>query len=133
MQVFLPYSDFVKSVSCLDPKRLGNQIYREALTLIKGGWRNHPASKIWFNHKYALAKYCIAGLDELSRRGRYYHRHYQFFLNILNNEVDTGNPRCVGIEEFHSSHRAALLFKDFNWYSQFGWKEEPKIDYIWPI
>ena len=68
MQVFLPYPDFAKSVECLDPSRLGNQIYREALTLIKGGWKHHPASKMWANHKHALAKYWIAGLDELLKR-----------------------------------------------------------------
>ena len=38
MQVFLSYPDFEKSVQCLDSKRLGNQIYRECLIIIRGGW-----------------------------------------------------------------------------------------------
>jgi hypothetical protein len=29
-------------------------------------------------------------------------------------------------------HRAALLAKDPAWYGQYGWKEEPKIEYWWP-
>jgi hypothetical protein len=36
-------------------------------------------------------------------------------------------------EDFYSSHRSALLYKNYGWYSQFGWKEEPKLDYIWPV
>lgn len=42
MQVFLPYPDLRASVSCLDPKRLGNQVYREAKTLISGGCTTTP-------------------------------------------------------------------------------------------
>ena len=41
-QVFLPSPDLRASVCCLDPKRLGNQIYREAKTLITGGWTETP-------------------------------------------------------------------------------------------
>jgi hypothetical protein len=42
-------------------------------------------------------------------------------------------PMWLGDEKFHASHRAALLAKDFKWYSQFGWTETPRIEYIWPI
>jgi hypothetical protein len=45
---------------------------------------------------------------------------------------ETENPPWLGIEEFHSSHRAALLAKDYDWYSQWGWVEKPVIDYWWP-
>lgn len=131
MQVFLPYVDFVESVRCLDPSRLGNQIYREGLTLIKGGWKHHPASKIWANHKHALAQYCLAGLDELDRRGRHYPHHRLFFLNILNSTIDTGNPICVGNESFHASHRSNLLRKNPLWYGKFGWKESSDLPYVW--
>ena len=41
-------------------------------------------------------------------------------------------PGWFGNEDFHSAHRAALLAKDFNYYSKFCWKEEPGINYIWP-
>jgi len=35
----------------------------------------------------------------------------------------------------HSSHRAALLFKDYDYYSQFGWEEKPATSSstLWPI
>lgn len=42
-------------------------------------------------------------------------------------------PPWLRNESFHTSHRAALLAKDPEWYGQFGWIEEPKIEYVWPI
>lgn len=133
MQVFLPSPDFQTSVSCLDPKRLGNQIYREALTLIRGGWQNHPVSRMWANYKHALAKYALFGLEELTRRGRHYPIHIETFKQYLKEFPDTGLPPFVGNEKFHSSHRASLLFKNPEWYGKFGWKEEPKIDLFYPL
>jgi hypothetical protein len=32
----------------------------------------------------------------------------------------------------HATHRAALLWKDPDWYEQFGWIEKPVMDYYWP-
>lgn len=131
MQVFLPYASFEQSVACLDPSRLGNQIYREGLTLIRGGWVNHPAAKIWAPHKRALAKYCLDGLAELFTRGRDYPHWVEFFSQIYNNEPDTGLPKCVGNEAFHASHRSNLLRKDPVWYSKFGWTEPDNLPYLW--
>ena len=146
MQVFLPYPDLRASVCCLDPKRLGNQIYREAKTLITGGWPNHPAAKIWTNHRGALAAYSMAGLNELRRRGRAYPQWEEFFIEILWDEMrkegvscanDLSLPPIIGYEPFHAGHRAALLAKDPEWYSQFGWTETPepdtKLAYIWKL
>lgn len=70
MQVFMPYPDLNQSVCCLDDKRLGNQVYREGLTLLRGGWKNHPVAKIWENHKPCLAQYCLYGLEELIKRNK---------------------------------------------------------------
>lgn len=137
MQVFMPYPDLKTSVCCLDPKRLGNQIYREAKTLISGGWPNHPAAKIWANHKHALATYCLFGLEELRERGRYYPKWYDYFAAWARDTPDTGLPPIIGYEAFHSGHRAALLAKAPAWYSQFGWTEIPEPDtkkaYIWSL
>lgn len=136
MQVFLPTADLA-SVAMLDPARLGNQIYREAKTLITGGWPNHPAAKLWAGHRRALADYCLLGLEELTRRGRHYERWYQFFGEIYLHTPDTGLPPIIGNERFHAGHRAALLAKNPSWYSQFGWAETPEPDtkkaYIWSI
>lgn len=131
MQVFLPYPSFEQSTACLDPLRLGNQIYREALTLVRGGWPHHPVSKMWTNHKHALAKYCLTGLEELDRRGRHYPHWQSYFAEVMVNNPDTGLPKCVGNDVFHASHRSNLLRKDPVWYSKFGWTETPDLPYVW--
>ena len=144
MQVFLPHPDFALSVQCLDPKRLGNQIYRECLTLIRGGWPNHPVARMWADYKPALATYALCGLAELSRRGRYYPHWAAFFEGILTDwnpdpTVEPPMPMFVGDDRLHSSHRAALLYKNPEWYGRFGWSESPavpdnkgRLPYYWP-
>ena len=120
MQVFMPYPDLEQSVSCLDSSRLGNQIYREAKTIISGGWPNHPAAKIWRNHRGALATYCLHGLAELRKRGKPYPRWEEFFFEIRCDEMrkegcghdsELSLPPIIGYEPFHAGHRAALLAK----------------------
>jgi hypothetical protein len=37
-----------------------------------------------------------------------------------------------------ASHRMALLVKNYEWYSQFGWEEDPgypitEYEYVWPV
>ncbi len=137
MQVFLPYPSFVESVRCLDPKRLGNQIYREFLTLIRGGWPNHPVARMWVDYKSALATYALCGLAELSRRGYDYPHHCDTFKAYLSPE--TILPPFVGDDRLHGSHRAALLYKNPEWYGRFGWSESPatpdingRLPYYWP-
>jgi hypothetical protein len=40
-------------------------------------------------------------------------------------------PPFIGNERFHSSHRANLLKKDPEFYSQYGWTENPQDPYVW--
>ena len=40
-------------------------------------------------------------------------------------------PPWLGNEAFHSSHRANLLRKDYQYYSQFEWSENPENPYVW--
>jgi hypothetical protein len=40
-------------------------------------------------------------------------------------------PDWFGFEDFHSSHRANLLKKDPEFYSQYGWIENPQNPYVW--
>lgn len=137
MQVFLPLPSLKDSVTALDPKRLGNQIYRECKTLINGGWPYHPASKMWSGYKPALAVYALYGLEELACRGRFYPHHVDYFKSFLPDGLDLSDsqaiielcPGWLGNEQLHSSHRAALLYKDYKWYSQFGWKEQPAVPF----
>lgn len=140
MQTFLAYPDFKKSMEVLDPKRLGNQVYREGITLLRGNWPNHPASKMWQGYYPALAAYLWAGVEELERRGKDYAERPWWWEIIEHYEENPKMPEWLGDERLHSSHRSALLFKDYKWYSQFNWSEEPigpktpgsKWPYYWP-
>ena len=63
-------------------------------------------------------------ITEWMRRG--YNNNMEIY--DVNNMV---KPHWLGKEEFHSSHRANLLRKDYEYYSQFGWKENPQDPYVW--
>lgn len=124
---------------CLDKSRLGNQVWREGLTLIRGGWKWHPASKMWRGYEYHLGLYLLAGITVLCyRSGKYYAEVKRKIIAEMENFPDTGTPPWMGDNRLHSSHRAALLAKNFQWYSQFGWSESPdpmvndKYAYWWP-
>jgi hypothetical protein len=136
VQTFLAYADFSKSAAVLDNSRLGNQCYRECLTLLRGGWANHPASKMWRGYEYALCDYALALVREMERRGRWkpavierwrtYYTEYQAQL------TNTGLPSWIGHEPFHAAHRSNLLRKDPIHYGQFGWTEPDNLEYVWP-
>ena len=134
MQTFLPYPDFVKTANCLDWRRLGKQRV-EALQILNilrgyrktGGWVNHPAVKMWQGYDDALAYYMNCCIVEWKNRG--------YKNNLLFNKIPNkfNYPFWLGDEIFHSAHRQTLLYKDFEWYSQFYWKEQPKYEYFWPV
>lgn len=132
MQTFLPYPEFDKSAAVLDRKRLGKQRV-EAYQILRAiedgnGWGNHPIVKMWTGFENALKLYSNAMVKEWIRRG------YQNSLEIY----DLGGysivyPWWIGIEELHSSHRAALLAKDYEFYSKYGWDETPGVKYRWYV
>jgi hypothetical protein len=136
MQVFLPWPSFTQSVRCLDKTRLGNQIWREAKTLLNGGWPNHPVAKMWADYKPALARYCVDGLYELRYRQdistEAFDKHLLYFGQF--NPFDAPMPPFIGDYNFHLSHRLNLLWKNPTWYTQFFDEPVPtsKPDYIWP-
>jgi len=138
MQTFLPYPDFTKSFQILDWKRLGKQRV-EALTIIKAieghsrndgkpykGWQNHPCVNMWRNYVPALKLYHDLNILEWETRG--YKNNMQLF-NQDENRITF--PHWLGFSQFHASHRANLLRKQYSHYSQFGWKEKPSDIYVW--
>lgn len=132
MQTFLPLPDYKESLRCLDPTRLGNQVYREAYTLYKGGWPNHPASKMWSGCKYHLGLYILVGCEVLDERGKPVDWLVKEITNDLVNVTNTDPPWWVGYETFHNSHKSNLLRKDYDHYSQFGWLVPTDLPYYWP-
>lgn len=136
MQTFLPYPSIVKSLQCLDYRRLGKQrveamqLVNSTLKLERGekvrGWANHPARTMWNGYLPALKLYHNLSIDEWVRRG--YNntmKHYDLPDNIQ-------MPPWFGWEKLHASHRSNLLRKDPVWYGQFGWSEPDNIEYVWP-
>jgi hypothetical protein len=141
MQVFLPYPDIKKSAAVLDNKRLGNQCYRECVTLFRGKWPNHPASKMMRGYENFLARYALALVNEMDTRehpdGRkvwkpeVISRWREFWSNAINTTPATGDPPWLGHKGFHRAHRSNLLRKDNEHYSKY-FNEPDDLEYVWP-
>jgi hypothetical protein len=132
MQTFLPYENFKETAKVLDWKRLGKQRV-EGMQIINAinnpkqkGWVNHPATVMWKPYVEALKVYTNTMISEWVRRG--YNNNMEYYtVDFIN--IDW--PHWLGKEEFHSSHRANLLRKDYEYYSQFRWSEDPESPYVW--
>jgi hypothetical protein len=98
-----------------------------ALEIEKYGWRHHPVVKMWEGYKDALKEYKNAMIIEWINRG------YKNNMSIDNVALNIDYPPWLGNDELHASHRSNLLQKDFEYYSQYNWEEEPGRDYIWIV
>ena len=147
VQTFMPYPDFVRTAECLDWRRLGRQrteckmildtlddIVKRPVLPPNGTktrtWRNHPAVKMWQGYETALKLYMNAVIREWIKRG------YVNNIDLWNFDevaITVQMPKWFGDDRLHSSHRAALLKKAPEFYSQYGWAEEPQIAYFWPV
>lgn len=162
MQTFVPittsYTDIAR---VLDNKRLNKQAlegWQILMTLLEldpagehrepKGWRNHPAVKMWRGHELALYDYVMAMVIEWKARGfnstiadkatRTIVRAKA--LNLVNSsnwQPPTWMCNRALYERVASSHRQALLCKEYAWYSQFNWPEDTGVepityDYVWP-
>lgn len=134
MQTFLPYPNLRDSAACLDDKRLGKQRVEamQILSTLRGlsdGWRNHPAVRMWEGFESCLELYLLFCVLEWEGRGYVnnirvdYSMRAPFLCDV---------PDWLGDFRIHSSHRAALLAKEPEWYDCMGWTEEPEINYWWP-
>lgn len=131
MQTFLPYPSLIKSLRCLDTKRLGKQRVEafqilRALCGITKGWQNHPATRMWRDYEGALAMYYNQSLFEWERRG------FQNNMECIRNIREPLLPPWFGNTDFHAAHRSNLLRKDLEHYSKFCWSEPLDLPYIWP-
>lgn len=121
----------------LDPQ--GN--YREPR-----GWYNHPATKMWRGHEVVLGQYIDWMAGEWRRRGfktTIDTKANQTLEVARNSGLLVGNQYTIPwiedtakFEALASSHRTALLSKNYEWYSQFGWEEDKgaapeSYEYVW--
>lgn len=154
MQTFLPHSNFYRSAEILDNKRLHKQALEAWQILMvltkldpKGnhrepkGWSNHPAVKMWRGSESDLALYALSMTLEWKSRGfnttldTKIQETYERADKLL--RIGTVTPAWKGDDAVHSSHRVALLAKDYNHYKQFKWSEDRGVaptrwEYVWP-
>lgn len=163
MQTFVPLTSTVDDIAkVLDNKRLNKQAlegWQILMTLLEldpqgnhrvpKGWYNHPAVKMWRGHEMALFMYVNAMVEEWKSRGYKSTIGTKAWGTIqvamskgLVSDSNLDAPQWVEdkdlFEQIASSHRTALLNKDYEWYSQFGWAEDTgtkpeTYDYIWPV
>ena len=135
MQTFMAYPDFLKSLECLDNKRLTKQRVeaRQIYDVLTGktktkAWIHHPALLMWKGYEDALALYYNYSLALFTIRG---------FKNIKLTPIDIKNvikyPSWLGDDRLHSSHRANLKRKNISFYGKYNWSESPDMPYFWPV
>jgi len=140
MQTFLPSPNFYSSAKILDKRRIAKQRVEadQILTILLGrnksnAWVNHPAVKMWRGCTNALIFYRNIMIYEWKNRKNKDGSNCKNNMPIIRIEGKIIFPKWLGNERFHSKHRSSLLAKDYEYYSQFGWSEKPKIGYYWPI
>ena len=130
MQTFLPYSNFQKTAEVLDYRRLGKQrvegmqIINTILNPKQKGWQKHPIVIMWTPYVQALMLYTNTMINEWVKQG--YNNNMKLY-EIRSIQF----PHWLGKKSFHSSHRANLLRKDYDYYSKYEWKENPESPYVW--
>jgi hypothetical protein len=139
MQTFLPYSDVIKSVQCLDDKRLGKQRV-EAMQILKAlsnptyGWQNHPAVKMWRGYEALLTKYMNEAINEWIRRGfkNTMQKSQKYIFFDYSPYLKMPIPQWWG-GRIHETHKSNLLRKNPNFYGKFGWNVPDNLPYYWPV
>lgn len=91
----------------------------------------HSTTRMWIGYEVALILYTVAVCNEWIGRG-YKDTCLGKALDYVKYFNNTAMPDWFGDPRVHSSHRAALLAKNEDWYSKFNWPEIPKINYFWP-
>ena len=132
MQTFLPYKGFKQSFKILDYRRLGKQRVeaKQILNVLLDrtttkGWRNHPIVRMWDGYAPSLQLYHNLCITEWINQG------YNNNMKLEDITEPIIYPHWLGDKSFHSSHRSNLLRKDYEYYSQFRWKEDSENPYAW--
>lgn len=127
MQTFLPYSDFQRSAAALDYRRLGKQrVEAKQILTAGGGWRNHPATKMWRGYEDALALYHNVMIEEWVLRG------YRNTMPLIPHELWPTFPPWLGDGDFHRAHQSNLIRKDPAHYAPLFPGVPSNLPYIWP-
>ena len=140
-QVYLPYQNFGKVAKCLDNRRLNKQIVEATQVYTQnkygfGGQGNLAPYKMWKGYENCLAFYIVILYQEWQLRlirgergGKLQHKSGEYILNdkTIDLSDDLEYPNWFNDQEIYSSHRSALLYKNYEHYSRFGWTEKPAV------
>lgn len=139
-QIYLPYPDFNLVAKCLDNKRLNKQITEAKQVYTQnrygfGGQGNRKPYLMWYGYEYYLLVYIRDLYFEWNRRWRDnerggvpLHKAGDYCLQELNKQdLHPIKPDWFNNLAIYSTYRSALLYKDYNHYSKFGWSESPII------
>jgi hypothetical protein len=146
VQTFLPYADFARTASVLDSRRLGKQRVEvlqicNALHKERGGWVNHPVTRMWRGYEPALVAYGLAIVREWTSQGKA-DTVGEKLLPHLHGEpertqqelADLGMlPPWLGREDLHLAYRSALVRKDPDFYRQLFPDVVEDLEYVWPV
>ena len=135
MQTFLPSRNFVTVARMLDSKRLNKQILEgyQILNVLSGmsptgGWRNHPAVKMWRGHEGMLHTYIQAMITEAKLRGIKTDKNEENIRNLFNKVGDSWGDTMPDwyfdqnkIMRIVTTHKANLFDKDPMYYAHFGY------------
>jgi len=161
MQTFVTTAtdDFRAIAKTLDNKRLNKQALEawqimmtnlhldpQGNNRVPKGWYNHPATKMWRGHEITLLRYINAMTEEWVARG-YKTTIGDKARTTIEQAIEMGRITNAQIppswmldqelyEQIASTHRTALLNKDYEYYSQFNWPEDTGIrpevyEYVW--
>jgi len=110
------------------------------------GWSNHPAVKMWRGSEKVLFYYILAMITEWQARGFKTTLEAKVIATSVhaeyNGKLGTAMPAWMRdndmFERMVSSHRQALLTKNYEHYNQFNWPEDTGVapthyNYVWPI
>jgi len=158
----IPTTEFAEIAEVLDNKRLNKQAlegWQIMLVLFEldpqgnhrtpRGWVNHPAVRMWHGSESLLLNYVVEMVVEWKRRG-FKSTIADKAMDTFDHAIDRGLTIDRGYIEHYpawiedadlyeriaSTHRLALLNKDYGWYSQFGWAEDEgtrpaSYEYVW--
>ena len=134
MQTFLPFKSFKTTAEILDSRRLNKQIL-EAYQILKvlsnmsptGGWRNHPAVKMWRGHEHSLYQYAMTMVAEANSRGIKTDKNVENIETlraVAGKEWGFNKPEWFGNDaimlKVTTTHRANLYKKDPEYYACFN-------------
>ena len=111
------------------------------------GWSSHPAVKMWRGSEELLAEYVYFMIMEWVSRGfkTTLMKKLRFTINTaISNDLNYGKniPSWISdkdmLSRIASSHRLALLVKQYEHYNKFNWPEDTgtkptSYEYVWPI